>query len=65
MLATSGLFAVLHYGQGAAHYPLFFLALGLGYLYRQTGNLIAPIMVHMILNGLTLTVMFSEYRMTL
>ncbi len=47
-------FAVLHLGQGAAPLPLFALALGLGYVYRQTGRLWPCIIVHAILNGLTM-----------
>ena len=53
---TSLLFALMHVGQGAAPIPLFLLSVGLGYLYRQTGSLTAPIVVHMVLNGMTLTV---------
>ncbi|WP_164102115.1 CPBP family intramembrane glutamic endopeptidase [Candidatus Laterigemmans baculatus] len=52
-VVTSLAFAVVHLGQGPAPITLFFLALGLGYLYRQTGRIWAPIVVHMALNGLT------------
>jgi membrane protease YdiL (CAAX protease family) len=58
VIVSSLLFALLHGGQGAAPIPLFVLSLGLGYLYRQTGSLASPIIVHMCLNGLTLTVQF-------
>lgn len=54
VFAASLIFASMHLGQGAAPIPLFFLSVGLGYLYRQTGSLIPCIVVHMILNGLTL-----------
>ncbi|MEC8473860.1 MAG: CPBP family intramembrane glutamic endopeptidase [Planctomycetota bacterium] len=54
LLLTSGLFALMHLGQGAAPIPIFILSLGLGFLYRQTGSLIPPIIVHMILNSVTL-----------
>lgn len=53
---SSGIFALLHLGQGAAAIPLFFFALGLGWLYRRTGRLWPSIFVHMILNGLSLAV---------
>ena len=43
-------FAAVHIGQGLAPIPLFLLALGLGYLFRQTGSLIACITVHFLLN---------------
>ena len=58
VVVSSLLFAMMHGGQGAAPIPLFVLSLGLGYLYRQTGSLGPPILVHMFLNGLTLTVQF-------
>lgn len=54
VVAASVIFAFMHLGQGAAPIPLFMLSLGLGYVYRQTGSLIPCIVVHMILNGLTL-----------
>jgi membrane protease YdiL (CAAX protease family) len=57
---ASLVFALMHLGQGAAPIPLFVLSLGLGYLYRQTGNITAPVVVHMVLNGLTLIVKFNE-----
>lgn len=53
IVVTSLFFAVVHMGQGPAPITLFFLALGLGYLYRQTGRIWAPIVVHMALNGLS------------
>lgn len=56
IVASSFVFALLHAGQGAAPIPLFVLALGLGYLYRQTGCIVAPLVVHMVLNGLTLVI---------
>ena len=58
VVVSSALFAVVHLGQGAAPLSLFLLALGLGYLYRQTGRLAAPIIVHMILNGLSTAITF-------
>jgi len=56
ILFSSLLFAAMHYGQGPAPIPLFFLSLGLGYLYRQTGSMVPPLIVHLILNGVTMTV---------
>ena len=58
--ATSLVFAMLHLGQGAASIPLFFLSLGLGYLYRQTGRIGPSLIVHMVLNGMTMVVTFLE-----
>jgi membrane protease YdiL (CAAX protease family) len=60
VVASSFLFAAAHTGQGAAPIPLFFLALGLGWLYRQTGSLVAPIVVHCVLNLMTLTANFLD-----
>ncbi|WDQ17304.1 CPBP family intramembrane glutamic endopeptidase [Rhodopirellula sp. P2] len=60
VFAASLVFALLHWGQGLAPIPLFFLSLGLGYLYRQTGSLIPPIIVHFVLNGLTMVMTLIE-----
>jgi len=54
VIVASLIFAMMHLGQGAAPIPLFLLSLSLGYLYRQTGSLIPCIVLHMILNSLTL-----------
>ena len=62
VVATSLLFAVMHYNQGAAQVPLFFMSLGLGYLYRQSGKLAPPVLVHMVLNATTLCVLFAELQ---
>ena len=53
---TSFVFALLHLGQGAAWIPLFLLSLGLGYLYRQTGRIGPSLVVHMVLNGITMSI---------
>ena len=50
IFVSSLCFALVHWGQGLAPIPLFVLALGLGYLFRQTGSLIACITVHFLLN---------------
>ncbi|WP_404309296.1 CPBP family glutamic-type intramembrane protease [Neorhodopirellula lusitana] len=60
MFLASLLFALAHWGQGLAPIPLFFLSLGLGYLYRQTGSLIPSITVHFILNGFTMSATMLE-----
>jgi membrane protease YdiL (CAAX protease family) len=56
ILLSSALFALVHFGQGAAHIPLFFLALVLGYLYQQTHRLLPCITVHFLLNGISMLV---------
>jgi len=52
---TSLAFAGMHLGQGPAPVSLFFLSLGIGYLYRQTGSIWPGIVIHMTLNGLSTT----------
>ncbi len=51
------LFAFAHVGQGPAPIPLYVLAMGLGFLYKTTGNLLLCILIHAYLNGLTLTLL--------
>lgn len=50
VIVSSVVFAMMHLGQGLAPVPLFFLSLGLGYLYRQTGRLWPCIVTHAVLN---------------
>jgi membrane protease YdiL (CAAX protease family) len=52
---TSTLFALLHAGHGPDPIPLLLLALVLGYLYRQTHRLAPCIVLHALLNSLSLT----------
>jgi len=54
---TSIIFAGVHIGQGPAPIPLFFLSLGLGYLYRQTGSFVPCVVVHLILNAMSMTML--------
>ncbi|MCC9656131.1 CPBP family intramembrane metalloprotease [Rhodopirellula sp. JC737] len=64
IVIASLVFALMHWGQGLAPIPLFFLSLGLGYLYRQTGSLVPPIIVHFVLNGLTMVMTLIEMSRT-
>jgi membrane protease YdiL (CAAX protease family) len=58
-IVTSALvFALLHVGHGPAPLPLFFLALGLGYLYQRTHRLWAPVLVHCLLNSSSLVMLW-------
>jgi membrane protease YdiL (CAAX protease family) len=51
IVVVSALFAVLH---DMSHWPaLFFLSLGLGWSYRQSGSLLRPIFLHIIFNGVS------------
>lgn len=60
VVVASVLFAAVHVGQGPAPIPLFFLSLGLGYLYRQTGRITPSLVVHMVLNGVTMAVTITQ-----
>ncbi|MEX0792102.1 MAG: CPBP family intramembrane glutamic endopeptidase [Pirellulaceae bacterium] len=60
IILSSLLFAVMHLGQGAAPIPLFFLALGLGYLYQRTRCLTACIVVHAMLNGQSMVLLLVK-----
>ena len=55
---SSLVFAMMHLGHGAAPIPLFVLALGLGYLYQRTGRLLPCILVHMLLNGTSMAILW-------
>lgn len=50
IIVSSLFFALVHVGQGLAPIPLFILAVGLGYIFRQTGSLIACWTMHFMLN---------------
>jgi len=55
------LFALAHYSHGPDPIPLFVLALGLGYLYRQTHRLLPCVVVHLLVN---LTTMLQLWVLT-
>lgn len=55
---SSLLFGLVHLGHGPAPISLFFLALGLGYIYQRTRRLLPCIIIHMLLNGQTTLVLF-------
>ncbi len=60
ILVSSSLFAALHVSHGPDWIPLFFLALGLGYLYRQTNRLLPGMVVHFLLNGTSMGLFLVE-----
>lgn len=55
VVITAILFGLVH-GQIAFFFPLFVLALGLGYVYERTGNLWATMFLHAIFNGMQIIV---------
>jgi membrane protease YdiL (CAAX protease family) len=52
-VAVSLLFAMLHATFWPTPIPLFFVSLALGAMYQRTGSLIAPIVMHATLNGIS------------
>ncbi len=58
IVVSSLVFALMHYSHGVAWIPLFFLALGLGYLYQRTRSLVAPIVLHVSLNASTMLILW-------
>ena len=57
IVLTSIIFAGVHLGQGPAPIPLFFLSIGLGYLFRQTGSLVPCVIVHLALNAVSMSIL--------
>jgi membrane protease YdiL (CAAX protease family) len=51
---SSAIFALLHLSHGPDWIPLVFLAAGMGYLYQRTHSLVPSVVVHLLLNGLSM-----------
>lgn len=60
VFASAGCFALMHATHGPDPVPLFLLALGLGYVYRQTHRLVPSLTVHCLLNGFSMTVLLID-----
>ncbi len=58
ILSTSLLFAGIHFGQGPAPIPLFLLSLVLGYLYQRTHRVLPSLVVHALLNGVSVLMLW-------
>jgi len=56
VIVSAVLFALAHSGQGWAPVPLAVLAVGIGYVYRQTHRLVPIVAMHMAFNALGLAV---------
>jgi membrane protease YdiL (CAAX protease family) len=54
ILATSAIFAAVHFNQPQAIPALFILAVAMGYNYERTGRLLGPIIMHAIFNAVML-----------
>jgi membrane protease YdiL (CAAX protease family) len=59
VLVSSLVFALMHFTHGPDWIPLFVLALGLGYLYRQTHRIVPCIVVHFLLNACSFGIFIS------
>jgi len=59
IIVSSLLFAVMHLGQGPAPIALFVFSLMLGYLYRRTHRLWPSMVVHCLLNAVTIVILFA------
>jgi hypothetical protein len=55
---VSVIFAAMHGPVWPSPVPLFFFSLGLGVLYQRTGGLVAPVVLHAMLNGLTTLLLY-------
>ena len=55
ILISAFLFAIAHWTHGPDWIPLFLLAIGLGYLYRQTHRVVPCIVVHFLLNATSMS----------
>ena len=64
IFVSSFFFAITHQGQGAAPIALFILALGLGYLYRQTHRYAPCVVAHAFFNGLSLLLAWASSVVT-
>lgn len=60
IIFSSLLFSLMHLGQGAAPIPLFFLALGLGYVFQRTRTMTASFVVHFMLNTQSMVLLLVQ-----
>lgn len=60
IFVSAAVFALMHFSHGPDPIPLFLLAIGLGYLYRQTHRIAPCITVHFLLNALSMTMLWME-----
>jgi membrane protease YdiL (CAAX protease family) len=58
IVVSATVFALMHLGHGYDPIPLFFLAVGLGYLYQQTHRVLPCIVVHLLLNATSLVLLW-------
>lgn len=59
VFVVSAMFALMHAGQGPSPVPLFLFSLVLGFLYDRTRNIVAPLVLHMLLNGVSVLILLN------
>lgn len=52
ILCSAGLFAIAHWSHGPDWVALFFLAVGLGYVYQRTGRIVPTMVIHFLVNSI-------------
>lgn len=60
VVVSSAIFALMHYSHGVDPIPLFVLALGLGFVYRQTHSILPCIIVHLLFNAFSLALLVGD-----
>ncbi len=64
VVVSAALFAVAHTGQGLASVPLFLLGLVLGWIARQTGSIVACVLLHAAFNAVSVALVLLTTRPT-
>jgi membrane protease YdiL (CAAX protease family) len=59
---SSIIFALLHYSHGPDWIPLTLLAMGIGYVYQRTHRLVPGLVVHAVLNSLSLSGLWLQVQ---
>ena len=59
IVVSAAIFALLHWGHGPDPIPLFFLAAGLGYVYQRTHRIVPCIVVHFLVNSLSMAALVA------
>lgn len=64
VVVSAALFAAAHTGQGLASVPLFLLGLVLGWIARQTGSIVACVLLHAAFNAVSVALVLLTTRPT-
>ncbi|MFT7642674.1 MAG: membrane protease YdiL (CAAX protease family), partial [Pirellulaceae bacterium] len=60
ILGSSAIFALMHFSHGPDPIPLFFLSIGIGYVYQRTHRILPCILIHMLLNGFSILLLWLQ-----